>query len=128
MHQARGLAELVNLARRERDMDTIVYTGYTLEQLKQSPLEGVPELLTLTDVLIDGPYNPQLNDNQGLRGSRNQSIHHLTLRLACFDFENCIRRLEVFINHGNITTVGIMPAGFIQPLDMAIGQSFGGAV
>lgn len=50
--------------------DILVYTGYTVEELKGKSLNGI-------SVLIDGRYVEELNDNSLLRGSSNQKIHIL---------------------------------------------------
>jgi anaerobic ribonucleoside-triphosphate reductase activating protein len=63
-------------------------------------------------VLIDGPYIEAQNDGKGLRGSSNQSIHHLTNRLSDFDFANSTRTLEMFFRETDTLTVGVLPLGF----------------
>ncbi len=75
--QPEALAELVKELRALRpDMGLIVYTGFTLEQLRQMPQAGA--FLDQIDLLIDGPYIRELNDGRGLRGSSNQRILPLT--------------------------------------------------
>ena len=79
MAQAAGLAEVIAIARRERDLTLICFTGYRLAELKDRPPgPGVAELLAQTDVLIDGRYVAARNDGHGLRGSSNQQVHMLT--------------------------------------------------
>ena len=110
MKQAPGLAAVARLARQRRDLDIICFTGYKIEKLLKPPLdEAVQGLLAEVDVLIDGSYIARLNDNRGLRGSSNQRIHHLSLRLKDFDFENATRQVEMEINEGHILMVGIPP-------------------
>ena len=112
--QAAGLAELIYKARKKRDLSLICFTGYRLEDLKAlqtSP--GVSDLLTQIDVLIDGPYEKDLNDNRGLRGSSNQTIHHLTDRLRFFDFESQPRNAEIYIRDGEMLFVGVPPKGVV---------------
>ncbi len=76
--QSEALAEMIDMIRARRDMGVIVYTGYTIEQLrKQSDAE---ELLNRTDLLIDGPYIRELDDGLSLRGSSNQRVICLTER------------------------------------------------
>ena len=50
--------------------DILVYTGYTIEELNDKPMDGI-------SVLIDGKYVEELNDSSLLRGSSNQKIHIL---------------------------------------------------
>ena len=103
---------MARLARRRRDLNIICFTGYKFEKLLKPPLDpAVQELLTQIDVLIDGSYVARLNDNQGLRGSSNQRIHQLSLRLKDFDFATAARQVEMQIDEGHILMVGIPPAG-----------------
>ena len=79
--QADRVCELVKLVKRTRpEMSLMLYTGFTYEELQGSGEESVTELLSLADVLIDGRYTEELNDDAGLRGSSNQRIIHLTDR------------------------------------------------
>lgn len=61
----------------------IIYTGYLYNELKES---GDPDVLRLleefTDILIDGPYIRELDDDIGLRGSSNQTVTALTGRYS----------------------------------------------
>ena len=79
--QAGALCRLIDLIREQRDCGVIVYTGYTLEELQESGApEDAAELLRRTDLLIDGPYIRELNDDASLRGSSNQRVICLTER------------------------------------------------
>jgi anaerobic ribonucleoside-triphosphate reductase activating protein len=108
MEQAAGLARLSRLARQEKDLDLICFTGYRYERLlKNPPNPGVAELLDQVDVLIDGPFVQALNNSAGLRGSSNQRIIHLTSRLKCHDFESQRRDIEITITNGELAFIGI---------------------
>lgn len=70
-------APLVSLAREVKKLgkDVVVFTGYLLESLAQSPNPDVRELLALTDLLIDGPYMEEMRDLELVfRGSANQRL------------------------------------------------------
>jgi anaerobic ribonucleoside-triphosphate reductase activating protein len=72
--QPDALAALLQALRERRpDLHVIVYSGYTLEQLRDRPEPSVQEALSLADVLVDGPYIAEL-DEPGLqyKGSTNQ--------------------------------------------------------
>jgi anaerobic ribonucleoside-triphosphate reductase activating protein len=60
---------------KEAEKTVLIYSGYTLENLWRLA-EGNPEagvLLSLADILIDGPYIEEMRDlNLRFRGSRNQ--------------------------------------------------------
>lgn len=88
--------------------DILVYTGYTVEELKGRDLSNI-------SVLIDGKYVEELNDNSLLRGSSNQRIHILQdkyrerykeyLKLATNQIQN-------FNTGDGIVSVGIHRADF----------------
>ncbi|GKT09150.1 4Fe-4S single cluster domain-containing protein [Desulforhabdus sp. TSK] len=82
--QAQQLTKLISALLDHRDLGVIVYTGYTLEELKNSSssLERVTNtaFLDRIDLLIDGPYVQELDDGLSLRGSSNQRVHLLSNR------------------------------------------------
>lgn len=122
--QAAGLARLARLARRERDLDIICFSGFTLAHLRRVPPgPGIDDLLEQVDVLIDGPYIEQLNDNRGLRGSSNQQIHYLTDRLKGFDFTGQPRRAEIRINDREAMLVGVPPVRLKDAFNQAVEQA-----
>lgn len=52
-----------------------IWTGYTYEELLKSDNEDLKFILSVTDVLIDGPYIEEERDiTLPMRGSRNQRI------------------------------------------------------
>ncbi|MGW7365473.1 4Fe-4S single cluster domain-containing protein [Streptomyces sp. NPDC054841] len=123
MQQAAGLAALVRQAREIRNVSVICFTGHRLERLlARSPSEGVPDLLAVVDVLIDGQYVAGLNDGRGLRGSTNQRIHHLTRRLADsgYDFAHRTRDAEIAVNGPETLLIGVAPRGFPAVFETAV--------
>ena len=76
--QAEPLARMIEAVRRKRDMGVIVYTGFTLEELRGRP--DAEALLGQTDLLIDGPYIREKDDGLSLRGSSNQRVIPITRR------------------------------------------------
>ena len=77
--QSEALTALFSAVKRERpDLSVLIFTGYTLEELTG---EDDKALLSLTDVLIDGPFVESLRTSDGLRGSSNQRVIFLTPRL-----------------------------------------------
>jgi anaerobic ribonucleoside-triphosphate reductase activating protein len=86
----------------------ILYTGFKKEYLQRLPADDSRRnLLGELDVLIDGVYIEQLNNNQGLKGSSNQKIWHLSQRLIDFNFETEPRKNEIFIKNGEIHFIGV---------------------
>jgi anaerobic ribonucleoside-triphosphate reductase activating protein len=81
-------AGAVALARavRERGLSVMIFSGYTLDEALQLPDPAVGELLTLTDILVDGPYlREQPETRRRWIGSANQQIHFLTARYDADD-------------------------------------------
>lgn len=110
MAQAAGLAEVIRIARRQRDLTLICFTGYRLAELRDRPPgPGVAELLAQTDVLIDGRYVAEQNDGRGMRGSSNQQVHVLTARLAdaAGDLADGPRRTEIRLRGSAALLVGV---------------------
>lgn len=118
MLQAGALAKLIQQVREQRDLNTLCFSGFTYEELVNMPrLSPVHKLLSELDVLIDGPYIAELDDNKGLRGSSNQNIIHLTDRLREYDLENKPRQVEFHIHEKYTMMVGVPPHEFIEILE-----------
>lgn len=79
MDQPRALSALLRLLRRERDVEVLVYSGYSLEDLQ---LRGgdTRELLEAVDLLIDRPFAHTAPNSRQWRGSDNQRVHLLSQR------------------------------------------------
>lgn len=61
-------------------LDLTVYTGFVYEDLLKNHLPGAEDLLSITDILIDGPYVEAERDlTLQFRGSKNQRILNLKL-------------------------------------------------
>lgn len=74
--QPKGLLALLQILKAQAQHITL-YTGFTLEELQQRTDARIPQILALTDILIDGPFIKELADNAGeWRGSTNQRILH----------------------------------------------------
>jgi len=119
MLQAGALANLAAILRQKRlDLDIIGFTGFQLGQLPLSGNADVERLLSLVDVLIDGPYVESLNDNRGLRGSSNQVVHRLTERgkKMSYDFEGAPRQAEIHVDQNGYMVVGVPPSGVLNEL------------
>lgn len=122
MLQAAALSELLTELRREKDLSIICFTGFTLAQLLAKSDQNIQRFLSQLDVLIDGQYVAELNDNQGWRGSANQVVHFLTDRhLAEADlFRTCPRNVEIHLRDDAALMVGIPPHNFSQNFRQAI--------
>jgi anaerobic ribonucleoside-triphosphate reductase activating protein len=84
-HAAAGAA-LARVAR-GLGLSVMVFSGYTVEDLRARSEPEVADLIALTDILVDGPYDRDRPDTERRWiGSTNQRIHFLTDRYT-FDAE-----------------------------------------
>ena len=102
-------AGAVALARelKRRGMSVMAFTGHAIEEARLMPDPAVAELLSLTDILVDGPYVRETPDNERRWiGSTNQRIHFLTDR---YHFDGSWRKsntLEIRLVGGELTVNG----------------------
>ena len=108
MNQADALVELIGRLS-AISPDILVYTGFTIEALREKHDPAVDAVLRGIAVLIDGAYVEALNDNTFLRGSSNQRVIVLNQAYR----ENYRRYLEE--GHNQIqnftTTDGVVSVG-----------------
>ena len=74
--QPEGFLELAK-AVKKRNLNIIMYSGYTFEQIMHmsEKNQSIKELLTYIDILIDGQYDEEQRDlTLMFRGSRNQRV------------------------------------------------------
>ncbi len=96
----------IGLARtaRELGLSVMIFSGYTLEQLRD---ENQIQLLALTDILVDGPYVREQPDAQRRWvGSTNQRVHFLTDRYRFDEQWQKRNTLEIRVRGGEITVNG----------------------
>jgi anaerobic ribonucleoside-triphosphate reductase activating protein len=75
---AAGAAELAKRVR-QAGLSVMVFSGYTLGELRARPQPEVAQLLAATDILVDGPYRRELPETRRRWiGSANQAVHFLT--------------------------------------------------
>lgn len=78
--QAPALAELGQVIQK-MGLSIMTFSGYYLEQLKEKNKPGTADLLTVTDLLIDGPFvEEELDTSRPWVGSSNQRYHFLSER------------------------------------------------
>ncbi len=74
---------LADIGRRVQSygMSVVAFTGYTLEDLRSAKRDDYDELLAVTDLLIDGPFQKDsVEFSRPWVGSSNQRFHFLTDR------------------------------------------------
>jgi anaerobic ribonucleoside-triphosphate reductase activating protein len=112
MLQAEGLAALLRMVRQTSpQLSAIAFSGFTLAQLRRraDSEPGIGDLLSELDVLIDGLYRAELNDDLGMRGSSNQQVHYLTSRYENRkeEFERRPREIEIHLLRNEMLMVGV---------------------
>lgn len=115
--QIAELERLVKYFRRRGVKDILVYTGYTLEELRAKKDERVERILSQISVLIDGPYVAELDSGKGnLKGSENQTVHYLDESVrAAYEAYQTERRSVQEMTLGNVLLgVGIPDTEYIK--------------
>ena len=110
--QAEALAELSSKAK-ENGLSIMTFTGYTIDDLRETKKSGYDRLLESTDLLIDGPFMKEnLDLGRPWIGSSNQRYHFLTDRYK--ELANQLHlipnRLEVRLEASGIVTINGMAA------------------
>jgi anaerobic ribonucleoside-triphosphate reductase activating protein len=105
LQQPAAAAALLDAAR-ALGLSTLVFSGYTLAEIRALP--GGPDVLARLDVLVDGRYVASERLGRGLRGSTNQRIHLLTERHTLAEVENT-PVAEVTIRNGELVLTGVNP-------------------
>ncbi|MDR2136845.1 MAG: radical SAM protein [Synergistaceae bacterium] len=111
--QAGALAVLLHKIRAQRDYGVIIYTGFLYEDLlnRSQKESGISRLLDLTDLLIDGPYEAELDDGKPYRGSSNQRFVRLSERYAnvfeAYYNDAQGRKMEINFSRAGTTFVGV---------------------
>ncbi len=114
--QAAPLACLCRQARRDRNLGVVCYTGYTLEELRQSGDQAWLDLLAQVDLLIDGPFLQEQAAPLPWRGSRNQTVHLLTSRYVAEETDRP-PVMEIKVGAQSATALGIPNPGIVALLD-----------
>jgi len=106
--QVGELLSFLQLLRKKYNKEVLVFTGYTMEQLMVEGSDSA-KCLGLIDILIDGEYIDELNDNVGLRGSSNQRIIILNKKYKdryaqapCWP-----RQSQTVLSNGKLISIGI---------------------
>lgn len=77
--QYKALTKILSLIKRY-GLTTMVYTGYLYEDIIKYPHPEMKNLLSNTDILVDGSYIREKDHNEMWRGSANQRIFFLSDR------------------------------------------------
>ena len=109
--QPEGILELLQALgqKLKKPVGVMIYTGYRYEELlvRAQHEPAVGDVLARTDVLIDGPYIAEQDDEKPYRGSRNQRMLFLSDRFSEADFPAKTRSAKIESGYGEITLSGI---------------------
>lgn len=103
--QAKSLIDVCTFCH-ENNLSVIVFSGYTLKELKSFNNPHINSLLENIDVLIDGKYEKERKDSRGWIGSSNQTVHYLTDfydRSIENDFDNSV---EIYVSDSSVFVNG----------------------
>jgi anaerobic ribonucleoside-triphosphate reductase activating protein len=82
MDQPEGLLPVLRGAR-DLGLSVVVFSGFTLEELRARPDAAVRDVLATLDVLVDGRYDASRPEAERLwAGSTNQRFHYFTTRYS----------------------------------------------
>lgn len=113
--QAAALAELGAILQ-EHGLTVLTFTGFTPESLMRTDRPSWRRLLEVTDLLVAGPFIPELSISHPLLGSSNQRLIPLSGRI---DLQSVLaggacKSLEYSIApDGSITITGFPDAGML---------------
>lgn len=123
--QARGLKALFAAIRQKTSLDIIIYSGYKLEELQARDDEAIQAVLALSDLLIDGEYVEELNNNSLYRGSDNQRVHFLSSRYLPWReriLKSKNRDIEFVQGKDGLFMIGLPPRDFRENFYKAISR------
>ena len=113
--QAKGLSALGTILKRA-GLSIVTYTGYTHEEIQSSACQAWKDLLSATDLLIDGPFIRAMAGDYLWRGSANQRLHFLTPRLR--EFKEPERLFEISLSKdGRLNVTGFPSKGLTGRLE-----------
>ncbi|MDH7576947.1 MAG: 4Fe-4S single cluster domain-containing protein [Bacillota bacterium] len=125
--QAAPLAELCSLIKEYTSLDIMIYSGYTIDEIRAGT-DDMNQLLQTADILIDGPFRLELPTRKLWRGSDNQNLYLLTPRAQKYkgfvDAEygpNRQLQLEMTAD-GKIMIIGIPAGDFFTELKILTEQ------
>ncbi len=107
LQQPDGLLQLLQGVKSRTRLSVIVFSGYTLPEIRAMPLGEA--ILACVDVLVAGRYDRTRHLASGLRGSANKVIHLPSPRYSLKDIESTPGAEVLISPHGNVTLSGIAP-------------------
>jgi anaerobic ribonucleoside-triphosphate reductase activating protein len=96
-----------------RNLSVVVFSGYTIEEIQSRLNPAAQQLLSVTDILIDGRYlKDQPDTKRRWIGSTNQRIHFLTDRYKPNDsYWQKSNTLEIRVSGNELSVNGFPSIG-----------------
>lgn len=107
--QPKGLLKVVQWFSECCNDDIIIFTGYTLQELRNKQSVVIEEILSNISVLIDGEYIDELNAGVGMRGSTNQTVYVWKNIDKYSDLETRERNIQCVLLKNKLWMIGIPP-------------------
>lgn len=114
--------ELAYIGRRIKEvgLSVLTFTGFVIDEIKKKNIKDWYDLLSVTDLLIDGPYRYDLADvSRPWVGSSNQNYHFLSQRYKYLEAEitNLSNRLEIRLYpNGRIDVNGMASSEILKDI------------
>lgn len=112
--QQPALCELIRKVKEQKNIGVIIYTGMKYDDIKDT------DLAKQADLIIDGEYVEELNDDKSLRGSSNQNIICITERykdIVPEYYGRQGRKIELIMAEGVTKMIGIPSKEFEKMID-----------
>lgn len=112
-----SIFKLVMLIREYTNLDIMLYSGYTYQEIcSRFPEPLIRSFFEQIDIFVDGQYFDELNDDQMYRGSSNQRFYFFTDKYKAFQEQiegKKNRRIEFELTEeSEVFLVGIPPKNF----------------
>lgn len=121
-YQQEGLRELLRSIVSNTDLDIMIYSGYTIEELRNKG-DIAADILAMTDVLVDGRFEEDADNKKVWRGSDNQRFVILSDRAgkySGFTEENYSEKRPLMFevaSNNELRIIGIPQRGFLKDLE-----------
>lgn len=102
--QQQALCSLISAVREQKNIGVIIYTGMNYSAIKDT------DLAKMSDIIVDGEYREELNDDKSLRGSSNQNVVCITERykdIIAKHYGIDGRKIELLFLSGKMQMIGI---------------------
>ncbi len=118
MLQFDEIKKLTKLIKTHTQLDIMLFSGYTLKEIRKQYGKEADDFFKIIDIFIDGEYKDELNNSSMYRGSDNQNIYFFTEKYRAYKekiLSSTKRDFSFEINgNGDVYFIGIPPIGFYE--------------